>query len=134
MSNSEKIIKFLDEAKVFFFAKVEDNKPHVRPMNVYKLIDGKVYFLVASHKNAYTQLQKNPNCELISFKGASDWHRISGKAVFEKDDSKIPRMLLDTNEGLREIYQKNGYKATAFHLEGDVQLNNLGVSVENFKI
>ena len=52
MSNSEKIIKFLDEAKVFFFAKVEDNKPHVRPMNVYKLIDGKVYFLVASHKNA----------------------------------------------------------------------------------
>ena len=100
----------------------------------FKIINDKVYFLVASHKNAYAQLQKNPNCELISFKGASDWLRISAKAVFEKDDSEIPGMLLDTKKDLREIYEKNGYKATAFHLEGDVQLNNLGVSVENFKI
>ena len=44
MSNSEKICKFLDEAKVYFFATVEEEKPHVRPMNVYKLIDGKVIF------------------------------------------------------------------------------------------
>ena len=103
-------------------------------MNVYKLINDKLYFLVVDHKNAYSQLQKNPNCELGSFKGTGDWLRISGKAIFEKDDSKIPASLLDTNEELREIYKKNGYKATAFHLEGNVELKNLGTSVENFKI
>ena len=133
MSNSEKVCKFLDEAKVFFFATVEEEKPHVRPMNVYKLMNGKVYFLVADHKNAYTQLQKNPNCELISFKPNKDWLRISGKAVFEKD-SKIPQMLLDTDKSLREIYEKNKYNPTAFHLEGNVEMNNLGINVEKFEI
>ena len=123
----------MDEAKVYFFATVEEEKPHVRPMNVYKLIDGKVYFLVADLKSAYKQLQKNPNCELISFKATKDWLRISGKAVFEKDD-KIAQLLLDTDKSLREIYEKNGYKPTAFHLEGHVEMNNLGMNIEKFEI
>ena len=133
MSNAEKICKFLDEAKVYFFATVEDEKPHVRPMNVYKLINGKVYFLVADHKSAYKQLQKNPNCELISFKGAGDWLRISGKTVFIKDES-IPQQLVDTDKSYREFYDKNGYKPTAFYFEGHAEINKLGNNIEKFEI
>ena len=35
MSNSEKVNKFIDEAKVFYLATVEDDKPHVRPLGAH---------------------------------------------------------------------------------------------------
>ena len=133
MSNSEKVNKFIDEAKVFYLATVEDDKPHVRPLGAHKLIDGKLYFMVGDFKNVYKQLLKNSNCELVATKTTGEWMRISGKAIFEKDFAIADNMLND-NKKIKELYEKNGWKAMVFHIEGKVEIINIMKSEEKFDI
>ena len=133
MSNSEKAFKFIDEAKVFYLATVEDDKPHVRPLGSHKLIDGKLYFIVGDFKNVYKQLLKNSNCELVASKATGEWMRISGKAIFETDFKKSDEMMND-NKNLKELYEKNGWKAMVFHIEGKVEIIKIMTTVETFEI
>ena len=133
MSNSEKVYKFIDEAKVFYLATIEDDKPHVRPLGSHKLVNDKVYFLVGDFKNVYKQLLKNSNCELVATKTTGEWMRISGKAIFEKDFAIADNMLND-NKKIKELYEKNGWKAMVFHIEGKVEIINIMKSEEKFDI
>ena len=133
MSNSEKVCKFIDEAKVFYLATVEEDKPHVRPLGSHKLLNDKVYFFIGDFKNVYKQLLKNSNCELVATKTTGEWMRISGKAIFEKDFAIADNMLND-NKKIKELYEKNGWKAMVFHIEGKVEIINIMKSEEKFDI
>ena len=133
MSNSEKVCKFIDEAKVFYLATIEEDKPHVRPLGSHKLINEKVYFFIGDFKNVYKQLLKNSNCELVATKTTGEWMRISGKAIFEKDFAIADNMLND-NKKIKELYEKNGWKAMVFHIEGKVEIINIMKSEEKFDI
>ena len=133
MSNSEKVYKFIDEAKVFYLATIEEDKPHVRPLGSHKLINDKIYFFIGDFKNVYKQLLKNSNCELVASKTTGEWMRISGKAIFEKDFT-IADILLNDNKKIKELYEKNGWKAMVFHIEGKVEIINIMKSEENFDI
>ena len=133
MSNSEKVYKFIDEAKVFYLATIEDDKPHVRPLGSHKLLNDKVYFLVGDFKNVYKQLLKNPNCELVASKATGEWMRISGKAIFEKDFT-ISDSMLNDNKNIKELYEKNGWKAMVFHIEGKVEIIKIMTCEEKFDI
>ncbi len=133
MSNSEKVCKFIDEAKVYYLATIEEDKPHVRPLGSHKLINDKVYFFIGDFKNVYKQLLKNSNCELVATKTTGEWMRISGKAIFEKDFTIADNMLND-NKKIKELYKKNGWKAMVFHIEGKVEIINIMKSEEKFDI
>ena len=133
MSNSEKVYKFIDEAKVFYLATIENDKPHVRPLGSHKLLNDKVYFLVGDFKNVYKQLLKNPNCELVASKATGEWMRISGKAIFEKDFT-ISDSMLNDNKNIKELYEKNGWKAMVFHIEGKVEIIKIMTCEEKFDI
>ena len=133
MSNSEKVFKFIDEAKVYYLATIEEDKPHVRPLGSHKLINDKVYFFIGDFKNVYKQLLKNSNCELVATKTTGEWMRISGKAIFEKDFAIADNMLND-NKKIKELYEKNGWKAMVFHIEGKVEIINIMKSEEKFDI
>ena len=133
MSNSEKVCKFIDEAKVYYLATIEEDKPHVRPLGSHKLINEKVYFFIGDFKNVYKQLLKNSNCELVATKTTGEWMRISGKAIFEKDFAIADNMLND-NKKIKELYEKNGWKAMVFHIEGKVEIINIMKSEEKFDI
>ena len=133
MSNSEKVCKFIDEAKVYYLATIEDNKPHVRPLGSHKLINDKVYFFIGDFKNVYKQLSKNSNCELVASKATGEWMRISGKAIFEKDFT-IADIMLNDNKKIKELYEKNGWKAMVFHIEGKVEIIKIMTCEEKFDI
>ena len=133
MSNSEKVCNFIDEAKVFYLATIEEDKPHVRPLGSHKLLNDKVYFFIGDFKNVYKQLLKNSNCELVATKTTGEWMRISGKAIFEKDFAIADNMLND-NKKIKELYEKNGWKAMVFHIEGKVEIINIMKSEEKFDI
>ena len=133
MSNSEKVCKFIDEAKVYYLATIEEDKPHVRPLGSHKLLNDKVYFFIGDFKNVYKQLLKNSNCELVATKTTGEWMRISGKAIFEKDFAIADNMLND-NKKIKELYEKNGWKAMVFHIEGKVEIINIMKSEEKFDI
>ena len=133
MSNSEKVCKFIDEAKVYYLATIEEDKPHVRPLGSHKLLNDKVYFFIGDFKNVYKQLLKNSNCELVATKTTGEWMRISGKAIYEKDFAIADNMLND-NKKIKELYEKNGWKAMVFHIEGKVEIINIMKSEEKFDI
>ena len=133
MSNSEKVCKFLDETKFFYLSTLEGDQPHVRPLGSHRLVNDKVYFLVGNFKNVYKQLLANPNCELVAYNGKADWIRITGKAIFEKDFT-ISDIMMNDSQGLKELYEKNGWKAMAFHIEGKVEFLNMMKSIEKFEI
>ena len=133
MSNSEKVCKFLDETKVFYLSTVEGDKPHVRPLGAHKLINDKLYFFIGDFKNVYKQLLANPNCELVSSKPSGEWIRITGKAIFEKDFT-VSDIMLNDNKRIKELYEKNGWKAMVFHIEGKVEIINIMTCSEKFDI
>ena len=134
MSNAEKVCKFLDDAKVFYLSTIEGDKPHVRPLGSHKLVNGKLYFLVGDFKNVYKQLLANPNCEIAALNPNGEQIRISGKAIFE-DNFSISDSMMDKNKDLKALYEKNGWKAMVFHIEGKVEIiKNFMNSVEKFDI
>ena len=134
MSNAEKVCKFLDDAKVFYLSTIEGDKPHVRPLGSHKLVNGKLYFLVGDFKNVYKQLLANHNCEIATLNTTGEWIRISGKAIFENDFS-ISDSMMDKNKVLKALYEKNGWKAMVFRIEGKVEIiKNFMNSVEKFDI
>ena len=132
MSNSEKVHKFLDEAKVFYLSTVDGDKPRNRPLGLHSLINDKEYFGVGQFKEVYKQLEKNPNCELVALKGG-EWIRINGKAVFEKDFVLADKILAD-NQRLKEMYEKNNWKLMIFHIEGKVEIIKMMTVAESFEI
>ena len=134
MSNAEKVCKFLDDAKVFYLSTVEGDKPHVRPLGSHKLVNDKLYFLVGDFKNVYKQLLANPNCEIATLNSSGEWIRISGKVIFENDFS-ISDSMMNKNKDLKALYEKNGWKAMVFRIEGKVEIfKNFMNSVEKFDL
>ena len=132
MSNSEKVQKFLDEAKVFYLSTIDGDRPKCRPLGTHYLENDKVYYGVGGFKEVYKQLEKNPNCELVALKGG-EWIRINGKAVFEKD-FKLAEKILNNNPHLKELYSKNNWKLMVFHIEGTVEIRSMMTTTEKFEI
>ena len=116
LEGAERIDEFLNEAKVFFLATVDGDKPKNRPLGFHLLKDGKIYFGVGDHKDVYKQMMKNPYVEIVALV-ETDFLRYYGKAVFE-DDYTLGESIVAGNEFLQGIYNdETGFKLGIFHLE-----------------
>ena len=69
MTNIEKVNKFLDEAKTFYFLTTDGDKPKGRPFGFHMLDNGKLYFGCGTFKNVFSQLTKNPHVEVLAVNG-----------------------------------------------------------------
>lgn len=52
----EKVLAFLKENPVFYFATEEGDKPRVRPFSFFMEYEGKLYFSMGRHKKVYRQI------------------------------------------------------------------------------
>ena len=112
----ERIDEFLNEAKVFFLATVDGDKPKNRPLGFHLLKDDKLYFGVGDFKEVYKQMCENPYVEIVALV-ETDFLRYYGKAVFENDYA-LGESIVSGNEFLQGIYNdETGYKLAIFHLE-----------------
>lgn len=112
----QRIDEFMNEAKVFFLATVEDNKPKNRPLGFHLLKDDKLYFGVGNQKDVYKQMVENPYVEIVALV-ETDFLRYYGKAVFE-ETYDFSDSIVDGNEFLQSIYNdETGFKLAIFHLE-----------------
>ena len=116
LEGADRIDEFLNEAKVFFLATVDGDKPKNRPLGFHLLKDGKLYFGVGDFKDVYKQMVENPYVEIVALV-ETDFLRYYGKAVFE-DDYSFGESIVAGNEFLQTIYNdETGYKLAIFHLE-----------------
>lgn len=113
----EKVSDFLTETKVFFLATTQGKQPHLRPLGMHFMMDGKLWFGVGDFKQVYKQLKKNPRVEIVALKKDNHWLRYTGRAVFAKDP-KYEQAALAQFPYLRAMYnEKTGHKVMLFYLE-----------------
>jgi len=77
------ILKFITDAKTFYIATVDGDKPKVRPFGLIVEHEGKLYFCTNNQKDVYKQLVSNPNFEVSTMSESGQWIRLQGKAVFD---------------------------------------------------
>lgn len=123
----KQIIDFLNEARFFFVATVDGNKPKVRPFGAQIEYEGKIYFCTNRKKEVYKQLLANPNVEICGLNSQNEWVRLSGEAVMD-DRVEVRRAMLKAypslkgmykeDDGLFEVFYVKNPEATLFNITG----------------
>ena len=90
----EKVYDFLRKNGTFYIATIDGDKPKLRPFGAVLLFEDKLYFVTSNNKNVYNQLVANPNTQICVCDTNRKWLRLSGLAIFEKDE-KIKQKMLD---------------------------------------
>lgn len=113
----EKVLDFLKENPVFYFATQEGDQPRVRPLGFFMEYQGKLYFAIGKHKKAYKQILINPKVEICTASPKFEWVRISGRAVPD-DQPEVAAAVLDAMPRLRDLYnEKTGLEIGPIYLE-----------------
>ncbi|MBU3177997.1 pyridoxamine 5'-phosphate oxidase family protein [Clostridium estertheticum] len=98
------ILKFITDAKVFYLATVEGDKPRVRPFGFAMEHEGKIYFCTSNEKNVCKQLVSNPYFEVCTMSDKGQWIRLQGKAVFDKS-LKAKAKVFEVMPSLADVYK-----------------------------
>lgn len=96
------VVDFLNEAKTYYLATVEEGQPRVRPFGAAVEHNGKVYLATNNQKKVYQQLIANPKTE-VSGMAKGKWIRLSGEAVFD-NTVEAKQAMLDANPALKNMY------------------------------
>ena len=97
--------EFLNEAKTYYLATVDGDKPKVRPFGTAVIFEDKLYIQTVKKKDVSHQIEKNPNVEICAFNNGK-WLRLSGTLVRD-DRVEAKKYMLDQNPGLRNMYDEN---------------------------
>ena len=98
------VVKFLNENPVQYLATVgRDGKAKCRPFMFAGEKDGKLWFCTNSTKEAYKDMQANPNIEISVSSPTYAWIRLHGKAAFE--DNMVVKEMCIQNPIVKSQYQ-----------------------------
>lgn len=122
----EKILKFLSENPIFYFASIDGDKARVRPFGFYMEYEGKLYFGMGKHKESYRQAVANPNVEICTANAKGQWIRIRGTAVFDNRDEVLAKVF-ETMPQLADIYNaQNGLTLGNFYIkDGEAEFQDM---------
>lgn len=112
----EEVLKYLQEAKTFFVATIEGDKPKVRPFGAVTEFLGKIYLVTSNEKKVYDQMMKNPNIEICATGKDNDWMRLSCWA-FRDVDAETREQVLEQLPMLKNMYSVDDGKYEIFYLQ-----------------
>lgn len=69
MKAVKQVYDFMDKAKVYSLATIENEQPRVRIYGTTLLFEDKLYIMAFDHTAAIDQLRANPKAEIAVFKG-----------------------------------------------------------------
>ena len=101
----EQVVKFLDDAGVYFLATVDKDQPKVRPFGTALSYNNKLYIQTGKIKPVSKQLSINPKAEICAFKDGK-WIRITGELI-EDDTREVKTLMLDKMPVLRHMYNED---------------------------
>lgn len=115
MANLEKVVEFLQKAKVFSFLTDDDGQPKGRPFSFVEVRDGRLVFGTGTHKEVYRQLLKNPKVEILATSGGQ-FLRVDGVIEFF-DDPDFLRQVREKYAFMTKLYnEQTGLKQCFFYL------------------
>lgn len=98
----ETVLKFLQDAQVFYIATVDGDQPRVRPFGAIANINGKLCTCTNITKNVYKQMAANPKIE-ISAMAEGKWIRLTATAVAD-DSVEAKTAMLEACPSLKNMY------------------------------
>lgn len=100
MRTKEEIFELMNSNPMFHLATVENGKPHVRGMLLFKADERGIIFHTGTFKDLHSQLQANPSVELCFFsQKTGEQIRISGDLVQDKSKELIEEIYNHPSRG-----------------------------------
>ena len=131
--NLEKVVKFLDEAGVYYLATMDNDQPRVRPFGTALIYEDKLYIQTGKVKPVSHQLTNNPKAEICAFKDGK-WIRISGELV-EDDRREVKTLMLEKMPELRHMYNEDdGNMQMLYFKSAKVVIASFTSAPESFEI
>ena len=112
------VYEFLKQAKIYYLATVEGDRPRVRPFGTVDIFEGRLYIQTGKSKSVSKQLQINPNAELCAFMDGR-WLRVSG--TLRRDDRvEAKAHMLDSYPELKAMYSADDDNTEVLFFENAV--------------
>ncbi|ELP84488.1 hypothetical protein EIN_169030 [Entamoeba invadens IP1] len=113
----EKIENLLKKCGTFMLATVEGDKPKLRVLGVVDHFEGKLFFYLDQEKDAYHEITKNANVEIVGLAEDCNQVHVSGKAVFDFRE-EVAQYLKDHHLFINKKYSQAGApKLAPFYIE-----------------
>lgn len=115
--DKREIFEFLNANPVFYLATVEENKPHVRGMLMYKADENGIIFHTGKMKDLHKQLTKNSQVEMCFSNGSVEnliQIRISGAAEL-LEDINLKKEIVQKRDFLKRWVEEAGYEPLAVY-------------------
>jgi pyridoxamine 5'-phosphate oxidase len=103
----EEIISFMKANPICYLATVEGDRPHVRPMGMYKADERGILIQLSTVKGMYRELVQNPKVELC-FNGSGKMVRVSGIAEFIEDQG-LKEEVVKARPFLKPLVDAHGW-------------------------
>jgi pyridoxamine 5'-phosphate oxidase len=105
--DKKEILEFINEHPISYFATVEGDKPHVRPIGTFHVDENGLVFSTQSDKDVYKQLVANPEIEVCYFAEGTTV-RVSGR-VQQVTDMALRKAILEKRPFLKPGLDKQGW-------------------------
>ena len=112
----EKVYYYLNDARTYYLATTDGNKPKVRPFGTILLDDGKLYIQTGKSKDVSKQIGENPFVEICACMNDGTWVRIDAELV-EDDSHEIKEKMLDKMPSLKAMYSADDDNMQMFWLK-----------------
>ncbi len=111
-----KVLKFLQDSKVFFLATSDGDQARVRPLGFVMEYEGKISFCTSNTKSMSKQLKANPKAEISAVAGDHQTLRITGKVAFNPSKAAKEKAL-EVAPQLKRLYSADDGIFEIFHFE-----------------
>lgn len=116
MNDKEKVLAFLNDAKVWYLATVDDEgKPHVRPFGTQAILDDQLYIGTSLKKKVAKQMLAHPQIE-ISGMAKGKWIRLEATVVHDNRVEQEARFL-DAVPSLKKMCAAGDGNTAIFYLK-----------------
>lgn len=103
------LIQFLNANLLGYLASSEDNKPHVRAIQMYRAESNGLIFQTVDGKDLPKQLKENPNVE-VCFYSKGIQVRVSGRAT-SVEDTQLKSEIAEKRPFLKALIKEKGFDA-----------------------
>jgi uncharacterized pyridoxamine 5'-phosphate oxidase family protein len=98
------VVKFLQDAKVFYIATADGKGAQVRPFGVALNINGKVSICTGAWKNVAKQIKANPNVAISAMRADGKYIRITGRLADNSTETNRLKFVAAAPE-LESLYK-----------------------------
>ncbi|MBR2529208.1 MAG: pyridoxamine 5'-phosphate oxidase family protein [Blautia sp.] len=112
----DRVYYYLNDAKTYYLATIDGNKPRVRPFGTILLDEGKLYIQTGKVKDVSKQIGQNPNVEICACMNDGTWLRIEAELA-EDDSHDVKVKMLDKMPSLKNRYSPDDGNMQMFYLK-----------------